>query len=386
MALVYFSNKYQEISLLYLFSEDISPQSEKMDETSDHSTLSTDCEVVQHLEALETPESLDNDHCSNLQTMQIAASTTSKNVSKSIVTNSHPLMYSPDSDTGTLNESRIDNFAPGAHSSFSKSVESNLGSLDLELDLPNIESYCDRLPDFPESPTAMKKSLMYDMPLEVQPGADHSDTENDRSIYEAVLSPNLQNVSLTMHEKHGNLNFLSQVQKSNKLRKIKVVPESHTADSDVSSIDSVSDSIKSEDVYPEQQTNNLDLDLDMNLIKELLDSPDDIDDSILLGHPDFTPRSGDENSTPTKVPSSEPIREYSAEEERRDSRHWQKIVLPSGEQRSIDMRVIEPYKRVLSHGGYLQSGGHNAIIIFSACYLPDKSRKDYVYVMDNLFL
>lgn len=364
--------KNQETLLLYLFSEDISPQSEKMDETSDHSTLSTDCEVAQ-----QTLESLDNEHCSDTHTTPVAASTTSKTVSKSIVTNSHPLMYTPDSD--------IDNFAPGAHSSLSKSVESNLGSLDLELDLPNILSYCDRLPDFPESPTAMKKSLMYDMPLEVQPNADHSDTENDRSIYEAVLSPNLQNVSLTMHEKHGNLNFLSQVQKSNKLRKIKVVPESHTVDSDVSSIDSVSDSIKSEDVYPEQAI-NLDLNLDMNLIKELLDSPDDIDDSILLDHPNFGPRNGDENSSPTKISPSEPIREYTAEEERRDSRHWQKIVLPSGEQRSIDMRVIEPYKRVLSHGGYLQSGGHNAIIIFSACYLPDKSRKDYVYVMDNLFL
>lgn len=48
-------------------------------------------------------------------------------------------------------------------------------------------------------------------------------------------------------------------------------------------------------------------------------------------------------------------------------------------------QVIEPYKRILSHGGYLKSGGHNAIIVFSACHLPDRSRADYNYVMNNLF-
>ncbi|KAI8039296.1 hypothetical protein M5D96_008019, partial [Drosophila gunungcola] len=46
----------------------------------------------------------------------------------------------------------------------------------------------------------------------------------------------------------------------------------------------------------------------------------------------------------------------------------------------------QPYKRVLSHGGYLKSGGQNAIVIFCACHLPDRSRADYSYVMDNLFL
>lgn len=84
--------------------------------------------------------------------------------------------------------------------------------------------------------------------------------------------------------------------------------------------------------------------------------------------------------------SPEPIEPLSAEEERKHARHWQRMVLPGGEQRTIDMRVIEPYKRVLSHGGYLRAGGHTAIVIFSACYLPDRSRVDYDYVMDNLFL
>lgn len=65
-----------------------------------------------------------------------------------------------------------------------------------------------------------------------------------------------------------------------------------------------------------------------------------------------------------------------------------------GEPREIDMKVIEPYKKVISHGGYLHAsadgrnveGSSPAIIIFSACYLPDRTRKDYHYVMDNLFM
>ena len=30
--------------------------------------------------------------------------------------------------------------------------------------------------------------------------------------------------------------------------------------------------------------------------------------------------------------------------------------------------------------------GFNAIIVFAGCYLPDRSRRDYQYVMDHLFL
>ena len=66
----------------------------------------------------------------------------------------------------------------------------------------------------------------------------------------------------------------------------------------------------------------------------------------------------------------------------------------NGSIRPIDMKVIEPYKKVISHGGYMHAsadgrnveGSSPAIIIFSACYLPDRARKDYDYVMDNLFM
>lgn len=84
------------------------------------------------------------------------------------------------------------------------------------------------------------------------------------------------------------------------------------------------------------------------------------------------------------------------------------------------MQVIRPYLRVITHGGqwegrnqsgtrslhcfystwpealftinwnFLPSGyygeGLNAIIVFSACYLPDSSCPDYHYIMENLFL
>lgn len=64
----------------------------------------------------------------------------------------------------------------------------------------------------------------------------------------------------------------------------------------------------------------------------------------------------------------------------------------------IDRKVIEPYKKVISHAGYCQyvdpdspncttsSDPAPAVIVFSACYLPDRSRRDYDYVMDHLFL
>lgn len=63
----------------------------------------------------------------------------------------------------------------------------------------------------------------------------------------------------------------------------------------------------------------------------------------------------------------------------------------------IDLKVIEPYRKVISHAGYCHHFDPSApaaklgepapaVIVFSACYLPDRSRRDYNYVMDHLFL
>lgn len=74
----------------------------------------------------------------------------------------------------------------------------------------------------------------------------------------------------------------------------------------------------------------------------------------------------------------------------------------------VNMSVLQPFLRVLSHGGTscpspegrpdaarrsplprLLSGYHgdgmNDIIVFSSCFLPENSLGNYRYVMDHLF-
>lgn len=46
--------------------------------------------------------------------------------------------------------------------------------------------------------------------------------------------------------------------------------------------------------------------------------------------------------------------------------------------------VVQTVMYVHVLAGYY-GDGLNAIILFSGCYLPDRHRKDYNYVMDNLF-
>lgn len=73
-----------------------------------------------------------------------------------------------------------------------------------------------------------------------------------------------------------------------------------------------------------------------------LDTPDEADSFEYTGHdPTANKDSGQE---------SESIPEYTAEEEREDNRLWRTVVIGEQEQR-IDMKVIEPYRRVISHGG-----------------------------------
>ncbi|KAI4879342.1 hypothetical protein NFI96_015703 [Prochilodus magdalenae] len=65
-------------------------------------------------------------------------------------------------------------------------------------------------------------------------------------------------------------------------------------------------------------------------------------------------------------------------------RLWRTVIIGDKEHR-IDMQVIRPYLRVVTHGGYYGEG-LNAIIVFAACYLPDSGCTDYHYIMENLFL
>ncbi|XP_032942245.1 protein prune homolog 2 isoform X3 [Catharus ustulatus] len=140
---------------------------------------------------------------------------------------------------------------------------------------------------------------------------------------------------------------------------------------------------------------NISLSLDQSegsiLSDDNLDTPDEIDINVDdLDTPDEADSfeyTGQEEQPAAKDASqeeSESIPEYTAEEEREDNRLWRTVVIGEQEQR-IDMKVIEPYKKVISHGGYY-GDGLNAIIVFAACFLPDSSRTDYDYVMENLFL
>ncbi|XP_077404146.1 bcl-2/adenovirus E1B 19 kDa-interacting protein 2-like protein isoform X2 [Vanacampus margaritifer] len=57
---------------------------------------------------------------------------------------------------------------------------------------------------------------------------------------------------------------------------------------------------------------------------------------------------------------------------------------PTPQDGKVNMSVLEPFLRVLSHGGYY-GDGMNDIIVFSSCYLPENTLENYRYVMDNLF-
>ncbi|KAM6434502.1 bcl-2/adenovirus E1B 19 kDa-interacting protein 2-like protein isoform 1-T1 [Liasis olivaceus] len=66
-----------------------------------------------------------------------------------------------------------------------------------------------------------------------------------------------------------------------------------------------------------------------------------------------------------------------------DGRAW-RIFLADDHEHKVDLNAIEPYKRVISHGGY-HGEGLNAILVFASCYLPESSVPNYPYVMENLF-
>lgn len=200
---------------------------------------------------------------------------------------------------------------------------------------------------------------------------DYSNSESeaeDLSQYQANVEPSFQTVSLVPNSSYKATNTSPKIE-----RRRKIALADDLLNSDVSSIDTMS---------------NHSFDDDLNLVSLSPSSSFVLDDKIGRARNTikYNKDDDDSGSTPTTPKNVEPLPQYTEAEERRDSRNWQKITLPDGKTREIDMKVIDPYKRVLSHGGYLQSGGHNAIIVFCACHLPDRSRTDYHYVMDNLFL
>ncbi|XP_040596180.1 BCL2/adenovirus E1B 19 kDa protein-interacting protein 2 isoform X6 [Mesocricetus auratus] len=77
------------------------------------------------------------------------------------------------------------------------------------------------------------------------------------------------------------------------------------------------------------------------------------------------------------------IAEYTATEEKEDGRRWRMFRIGDQDHR-VDMKAIEPYKKVISHGGYY-GDGLNAIVVFAVCFMPESGQPNYRYLMDNLF-
>ncbi|RXG59030.1 Protein prune-like protein 2 [Armadillidium vulgare] len=84
-------------------------------------------------------------------------------------------------------------------------------------------------------------------------------------------------------------------------------------------------------------------------------------------------------------PPPDLIPELTASEEIAEVRHWRNVVI-GGAWRRIDMKAIAPYRKCISHGGYMDDSSQSPIVVLSAARLPDKSKKDYHYIMDNLFM
>ncbi|EPY83070.1 BCL2/adenovirus E1B protein-interacting protein 2 [Camelus ferus] len=85
----------------------------------------------------------------------------------------------------------------------------------------------------------------------------------------------------------------------------------------------------------------------------------------------------------TEVIRKGSITEYSTAEEKEDGRRWRMFRIGEQDHR-VDMKAIEPYKKVISHGGYY-GDGLNAIVVFAVCFMPESGQPNYRYLMDNLF-
>lgn len=180
------------------------------------------------------------------------------------------------------------------------------------------------------------------------------ESEPDISQYQASVEPTFQSVSL-MNYNTGKLNSAPKV---SGLRKIPLTEELMSTKEDDSSVETISNNSFDDDIEDEDGLS----------FKETKSNrqPASNQEAVLTS---VSTTIANENGAKVQQTSGVAA-----------------VTLSNGQTRDIDMKVIEPYKRCLSHGGYIKSPGHNAIVIFSACYLPDRSRADYHYVMENLFL
>ncbi|KAG7489448.1 hypothetical protein JOB18_012537 [Solea senegalensis] len=143
------------------------------------------------------------------------------------------------------------------------------------------------------------------------------------------------------------------------------------------SLDRSEGSLLSEDAL-DTEDDALDTGDDLDINVDELDTSDEADSLELNPHGDSA-----EYNLGIGATSGDVMSGHGSAEQSRDRRLWRSVVIGEHEHR-IDMRSIEPYKRVISHGGYYAE--QNAIIVFAACFLPDSDCENYNYVMENLFL
>ncbi|CAB1422935.1 unnamed protein product, partial [Pleuronectes platessa] len=114
-------------------------------------------------------------------------------------------------------------------------------------------------------------------------------------------------------------------------------------------------------------------DLDINI--DELDTPDEAESLEMTRHGD-----SEESNLASGVASSDVTAGHSSAEGSRESRLWRSVVIGEQEHR-IDMKSIELYKRVISHGGYYSE--QNAIIVYVISTLELMVAEDYIIVYLN---
>ncbi|KAG1929267.1 caytaxin [Pimephales promelas] len=126
------------------------------------------------------------------------------------------------------------------------------------------------------------------------------------------------------------------------------------------------------------------------LSDDFLETPDDLDINVDdMDTPDDDSLGSNNNGTELEWEDDAPVASAKGSgsgdgDGDGTGRLWRTVIIGDQENR-IDMQVIRPFLRVVTHGGYYGEG-LNAIIVFAACYLPDSGCADYNYIMENLFL
>ncbi|KAJ8000177.1 hypothetical protein DPEC_G00202130 [Dallia pectoralis] len=146
----------------------------------------------------------------------------------------------------------------------------------------------------------------------------------------------------------------------------------------------VSDDYATAALSPSADDEDLVLDIDLDGMETPSDSeslhfpvqdPDVEDDLLYLGD---KPCSG-------SVPEEMGVGGLDNDQVDGQGTRWRRFCTGDPPQESlVNMSVLEPYLRVLSHGGYYGDES-NDIIVFSSCYLPENTSENYQVVMDNLF-